>query len=418
MTIAHATPAPLPRIRKYEKLGFGLFLHWGLYSLLESGEWVMRHHEVDKAQYAELVKRFGAERFHADSIVTFAKECGMRYICLTTRHHDGFSLYDTRGLSEFDAPHSLAGRDLIKEFADACHRHGMPMFFYHTTLDWKVESFDHDWEGYLAYLRASVEILCKYYGKVSGFWFDGNWSRKDRDWKEDELYAMIRSYQPDCILVNNSSIGALGKRGHPELDVLTFEQGRPGKLRRDEMEKYVAAEMCETMNSHWGISSTDFSFKTPADIIRTLTACRRYGANLLLNVGPTANGEIPEYEAAALRHVGRWIRQCGASLYEGEPTELVCRGDDFVLRHGQDYYYYAHHLPITNNGHLHVGESGAGLKTIQGQLGTISGIRWVDNGEELSFSQSEALDMLTFHATANPYGSQMVVRVAQIITGN
>ncbi len=418
MNRSEEAPVPLERIAQFEKLAYGLFLHWGLYSLLGSGEWVQQHHRMDKDEYAKLMQSFRGEHFDAPALVQFAKDVGMRYVCLTTRHHDGFSLYDTRGLSNFDAPHSAAGRDLVKEFADACHSLDMPMFFYHTTLDWKVDCFETSWNSYLEYLKASVELLCKHYGKVSGFWFDGNWSRRNLDWKEDELYGMIRSYHRDCIIVNNTSVGARGQRGHPEIDAVTFEQGKPEKLKRKGMDKYVAAEMCETMNSHWGIASYDFSCKSPADIIRTLTACRRHGANLLLNVGPSAAGELPGYETAVLREVGRWIGLCGESLYEGRPTELACRGTDFVLRHGSDYYYYVSNVPIHRNGHLLVGESGAGLKTIKGAMSRVADIRWVDNGESLAFSQDVAKGMLTFDATPHPYGRQLVVRVAKISTAD
>ncbi len=399
-------------IATYETLGLGLFLHWGLYSQLGSGEWVMHHHQLPRSQYRKLADTFTASKFDADAIVRLAKASGIRYICLTTRHHDGFSLYDTRGLSEFDAPHSAAGRDLIQEYAAACHAHDMPMFFYHTTLDWMVDTFDTDWDGYLQYLRDSVEVLCKHYGKVAGFWFDGNWSRPERDWQEDELYELIRTYHPECIIVNNTGISARGATGNTHIDVLTFEQGHPSPIDRTNAPKYQACEMCETINSHWGTASLDLTHKSPAQLIESLAACRRYGANLLLNIGPTAEGGIPAYEAAVLQTIGRWIETCGQGIYEGEPTELNCHGSHFVLKVGRGYHCFVHNVPIQGNSHLLQGDSGAGWITVDGELPKITAVRWLDNQEQLHFVQDRSQNVFAFEATPYPYGRNLVVRTA------
>ncbi|MFW5985460.1 MAG: alpha-L-fucosidase [Halanaerobiaceae bacterium] len=404
-------------VREFEKYGFGLFIHWGLYSLMETGEWVKKHHQIPHKQYVELKNEFTAKKFTPEKIVKFAQKSGMNYICLTTRHHDGFSLYDTRGLSDFDAPHSVADRDLIAEFAAACHKMGMPMFFYHTTIDWHVDLFKEDWSGYLQYLRDSVEILCQHYGQVDGFWFDGNWEYPEREWEEDKLYGLVRDYFPEAIIVNNTSTGALGETGHPEIDTLTFEQGQPGPVDRAGQDKYLACEMCETINSHWGTARHDYSYKSPQQIIKTLTRCRRYGANLLLNIGLKADGSIPQYEKASFPLVGRWIDKCGQSLYRGQPVEdLTCRGQDFILRQGKDYYYYAHDLAIDKNEHLAGVESGEGLKTVAGKLPEVEDITWVDNNENLEFVQDCNQEMLTFKASKNPYGTNYIVRVAKIKT--
>ena len=283
------TSQPPARLHAYEDLAYGLFLHYGLYSLLESGEWVRHYQTIHNNEYAKLANRFSAECFDARQLVAWAKRVGFRYICLTTRHHDGFSLYDTRGLNDFDAPHSAAGRDLIKEYAEACHAEGMAMFFYHTTLDWLVESYKTDFPAYLNYLRKSVEILCTQYGRVDGFWFDGNWERPaDTDWQEDLLYGMIRKHQPECIIINNSSTKARGKLGHPDVDVATFEQGTPRHVASHE--RYVASEMCETMNSHWGIATTDLSDQLKARLKDFRPECFgvRPGVLMVLWISPAS----------------------------------------------------------------------------------------------------------------------------------
>ena len=265
-----STPIAPPYIRNYEQLGLGLFVHWGLYSQLGRGEWVYDMEKMNMQEYQKLKEHFTAEDFDAEDLVLTAKKAGCRYITLTTRHHEGFSLYDTCGLNDFDAPHSPAKRDLVLEFVESCRRHDILPFFYHTTLDWYQPDFEHNFEAYLAYLRRSIEILCTRYGRIGGFWFDGNWSKPDANWQEEALYATIRHYQPEAIIVNNTGLSALGETGNPEIDVVTFEQGQPTPLDREGMSKYVAAEMCQTMNDHWGYAKQDFHFKSPKELIETL----------------------------------------------------------------------------------------------------------------------------------------------------
>ncbi|MFP4156350.1 MAG: alpha-L-fucosidase [Opitutales bacterium] len=401
-----------PYIRRYEQFGLGLFLHWGLYSQIRQGEWYWNYHKPEKADYVKLADTFTAGDFDADELVRWAGGNGVRYICLTTRHHEGFSLYDTRGLNQYDAPHSAAGRDLVKEFSDACDCHGMGKFFYHTTLDWWHEDFDGDWDAYQQYLRDSVEILCTRYGKVDGLWFDGNWSRPERDWQEDALYAMIRGHQPECMIVNNSSIQAVGAEGHPMTDVITFEQG--DAEQKTGGSRYRALEVCDTMNSHWGIGDFDLSYHSPADVVRRLVNCRKVGANLLMNIGPTAQGGIPAYERAVFDLVGRWIGLCPEALTSARPCQLAAPGGDVVLCDGSSYYYFCHDLEIHGNEHLSEGGQKSGWRQLDGALDRVSSVRWADNGEELEFEQGG--DSLKFKATPYPYGKQLIVRVAVIST--
>lgn len=410
-----SAPVSLSRIARFESLGYGLFLHWGLYSLLGQGEWTLHHHRRPREDYERLVEQFSAEDWDAPALARWAKDAGFRYVCLTTRHHDGFSLYDTRGLNTYDAPHSAAGRDLVAEFAEACRAEGLGVFFYHTTLDWWHPDFTRDWDAYQRYLRDSVEILCTHYGPVDGLWFDGNWWHADRDWQEDALYGLIRRLQPEAIVINNSSVAARGRRGHPEIDVLTFEQGAPTAVNFAAEEKYLAREMCETFNRHWGTATAgDFDYKSPAEIIRSLALCRRHGANFLMNVGLLPSGALPAYERAALDLVGAWIRrQPGLALFTAHPApDLATRGRDFVLRDGDTLHYHAYDLATRDNWHL-PGE-GDNLRTVAGSLPKIATIAWNDTGETLRFDQSPDGTMLTFEATANPYGAQAVVRVARI----
>ncbi len=184
-----------PRIKQYEDMGLGLFIHWGLYSQLGVGEWTEFIHERPQAEYEQAIHTFTAADFNPKQIVHEAKKMGAKYIVLTTKHHEGFFLYDTHGLSDFDVMHSPAGRDLIKEFVDACNNEGIKPFFYMATYDWHNPLYKTDFNAYLEYLRKSVELLCTNYGTIGGLWFDGNWNKKDADWHLDELYGTIRRYQ-------------------------------------------------------------------------------------------------------------------------------------------------------------------------------------------------------------------------------
>lgn len=408
-----AIPIPEKRVAEFENFGFGMFIHWGLYSQLGRGEWVMHMEKIPREEYMELAKTFTASKFNAEKIAKTAKAAGMKYITLTTRHHEGFSLYDTKGLNKYDAVHSPCGRDLVREFVDACNAEGIKPFFYHTTLDWYNTDFNNDFKAYLQYLRDSVEILCTEYGKIGGLWFDGNWSKKGADWEEDALYGVIRKHQPDAIIVNNTGLSARGEPGNLQLDSVTFEQGRPTPMNREGMSKYFAAEMCQTLNAHWGHGYADFNYKSLAHLIETLCACRKVGANYLLNVGPTGEGEITMMQEALLHGIGDWIRLGGQSIYEGKPCNVKCAESEknFALKIGNKLYFYVHDLSITGDAHVTVNGGGAGEKTFTGVEGKIKSIKWTDCDESLDFAQDG--NTVKINCTGYPYGKSLVVRVAE-----
>ncbi|MBQ7670014.1 MAG: alpha-L-fucosidase [Clostridia bacterium] len=408
-----AVPVPLKRVAEFENFGLGMFVHWGIYSQLGQGEWIMNIAKIPKDEYKKLADTFDPKKYDPKKWVEIAKAAGAKYITLTTRHHDGFSLYDTCGLSDYDAPHHL-GRDLVREFVDACNEGGIVPVFYHTTLDWYQESFENDFPKYLQYLRDSVEVLCSKYGKIGGMWFDGNWSRpKGTDWEEDKLYEVIRRHQPDAIIVNNTGLDARGAVGNPEIDSVTFEQGRPSPMDREGHEKYVAAEMCHTMNDHWGYGSCDLHYKSLPELIETLCACRKVGANYLLNVGPTGEGEIVMMQEAMLRELGVWVKTCGECIYRGKPSKIhACEDKNFALEADGKAYLFIHNMCVLGDANVTVNGNGLGPKNFDRVLKTAKSVRWTDNGEELSFTQDR--EHLTIDATGYPYGKNFVVRVAEV----
>ena len=407
----------IPQAKKYitdfEQMGFGMFVHWGLYSQIGKGEWIYALDNMKMTDYEKLKDTFTAENFDAEQLVLTAKNAGCKYITLTTRHHEGFSLYDTCGLSDFDAPHSPAGRDLIKEYVDACRKYDIVPFFYHTTLDWHNPDFENNFNDYLEYLRKSVEILCKNYGKIGGFWFDGNWSKPDADWKEDELYATIRKYQKDAIIVNNTGLQARGQVGHPEIDSVTFEQGKPDLMHREGMKKYLAAEMCHTVNDHWGIAKNDINYKSPKELIENLCDCRRNGANYLLNIGPEAQGAVNSYQRELFGLIGKWMSIFGEAIYNGRPYPAFSVGKNFILKSidGKSLYFFVYDLGYFGNENVTASKSYHGSYSFGNVADKIKSVHWMDNAEDLDFIQND--NMLCVNFTGYRYGETYCVRVAK-----
>ncbi|MEQ8763983.1 MAG: alpha-L-fucosidase [Planctomycetota bacterium] len=408
-------PEPSARVARFERMAFGMFLHWGLYSQIGRGEWAKHFQKIPTDEYMKLMETFTAKDFSGRNLARLAKAAGMRYITLTSRHHDGFSLYDTRGMSPFDVTHTPADRDLIADFTSGCREEGIVPMLYCTTLDWSDPRFESDWDAYQQYLRDSIELLCTEYGEIGGFWFDGNWSKPNADWQTDQLYGVIRQHQPEAMIINNTGIEKGGQVGHSEIDSVTFERGRPEPIDRRGHPKYVAGEMCHTMNFHWGIATRDFNTLSPAHVIEELCCCRRAGANLLMNVGPTAEGAAPPYETAALTRVGDWIQVMGgadSAIYRGRPSGITGEERDFGLRVDDGVDLFVFDLTRTADTQAHGSSRGPGPRAFQGIPERVRKAVWLDNGEELKVEQSG--ESLTLHATKYPYGTNTVVRVARL----
>lgn len=401
------------RIKKFENLGFGMFVHFGLYSVHGKGEWAYNINITPK-DYEKLFYSFSPDKDWAKNLVSAAKGAGCKYITITTRHHDGFSLYDTCGLNEYDAPHSAAGRDLIREFVDECNKEEIVPFFYHTLLDWHEKSYKENFPKYLEYLRASVEILCKNYGKIGGLWFDGMWDKKDENWEEDELYSLIRKYQPDAMIINNTGLSARGELGHIELDSVTFERGRPRPINLDDSPKYIASEMCQIFGNYWGYAKRDFNFKSLIEIIEDFCICRRYGANYLLNIGPMGNGQLRPLDKAMLGALGEWVDIYKEALYLPRPAkiEIENKEKNFLLKGNGCYYFFAYDLEVSANINVELAKEKLDRNNVFTFNEKIKSIKWLDNGEDVVFTQDG--EKVTIINVPQLYGEHYVVRVAKI----
>ncbi len=396
-------------IKDFEQLGFGVFVHFGLYSLIEAGEWTYKLHNRDMAEYKKLMDKFNPDDI--GKLVSKIKKSGAKYITLTTRHHDGFSLFDTCGLNDYDAPHSAAGRDLVREFVDACRKEDIVPFFYHTIIDWSRQEYDTDFNGYLKYLRDSVGLLCKNYGKIGGFWFDGMWDKTGDAWQEDELYSLIRKYQPEAIIINNTGLSECGKVGHPEIDAVTFERGNPAPIKRVGTEKYVSGEVCDSVNNHWGIAR-DLNYKSPKVLIEQLCRCRCMGINYLLNIGPDWKGIPDEMSSATLGVIGRWMSIFGEAIYNGRPFWYKNGVSNFVLKSGGSAYFFCFDLKLRGSDNVVLGGSADDECFVFDDFRLpIENLRWMDNGEALDFKFVGDELHVTF--TGYNYGTDMCVRVAK-----
>ena len=303
-------------IRDFERLGFGLFVHYGLYSVLGKGEWAEELLSIPREQYErEMTAQFSPQPDWAQQLAQAAKNAGCRYITLTVRHHDGFSLYDAGNLTDFDAPH-VCGRDLAQEFVDACRDAGLVPFFYHTLLDWHEPTYRADFPAYLRYLRQSVERLCTRYGKIGGIWFDGWWDQDINpsfDWRLPEQYALIHKLQPSCLIGNNHHSQPFDGE-----DFQMFERDLPGEntagLSGQAISK-LPLETCETMNGMWGYKITDQNYKSTKTLIHYLVNAAGRNANLLMNIGPQPDGCLPEVAVQRLKEMGEWMKVYGETIY-------------------------------------------------------------------------------------------------------
>ena len=391
-----------------------MFVHFGPYSVYGHGEWAKSCLKIRDETYEGYVNAFCPKENWAKELAEAAAAAGCKYITLTTRHHDGFSLYDTCGLNTYDAPH-ICGRDLIREYVDACREYGLIPFFYHTLLDWHEPSYKTDFKKYLVYLRESVKLLCTNYGTIGGIWFDGTWDRPNDDWEEDALYGMIRSYQPNAMIINNTGLSAQGALGHPELDSVTFERGKPQPMNMEGAPKYIASEMCQVFNDHWGYTKEDLNYKSPADMIRDLAVCRRFGSNLLMNVGPTEDGTIRLIDRAMLDLMGQWAKIFAEAIYEPRPSGITVENKDcdFILQKDDTYYLFCCDLPMVADVNVALVQ-GADYTDVFTLDREITEITWLDNDEPVSFEQKEG--RVCVHTEPFCYGRNLVVRVAKIHT--
>lgn len=332
------TPENLKAREWFQDARFGLFIHWGVYSVLGDGEWVMNNQQIPVTQYEKLPDFFNPTAFDAKAWVDMVKAAGMKYITITSKHHDGFAMYDSK-VSDYDiVDRTPYKKDVIKMLADECRRQGIKLFFYHSQLDWHHPDYfprgrtggatgrpdSGNWNRYLDYMDTQLTELLTNYGDIGGIWFDGMWDKPDAEWRLGQTYSLIHKLQPAALVGSNHHLAPF-----PGEDFQMFEKDLPGHnttgFSADSKIGDVPLETCETINNSWGFNLKDNRNKSRKDLIQYLVKAAGYNANFLLNVGPMPNGEIQPDHVTLLKQMGEWLGKNGETIYATEGGPLTAR---------------------------------------------------------------------------------------------
>ncbi len=320
---------------------FGMFIHWGIYAIPARGEWVRNFEKLSDEAYQPYFNEFNPVRYDPGKWASLARQAGMKYAILTAKHHDGFCLFDSK-LTDFKATNTPARRDLVREYVEAFRAEGLRVGLYYSLPDWhhphypvdgnhamrdneQLKAQPRQFAKYQDYLHGQVRELLSNYGTIDILWFDYSYEHMSGEaWRANELMKMVRALQPG-IITNNRLIA--GHHGPPPVDrlgdIATPEQCIPPEGVRDTAGNRVPWEACVTMNDGWGYTRENKNFKSTAMLVRMLVECVSKNGNFLLNVGPTALGEIQPESVQRLEQIGRWIDANGESIYGAGATELV-----------------------------------------------------------------------------------------------
>ncbi|MBX2897758.1 MAG: alpha-L-fucosidase [Cyclobacteriaceae bacterium] len=348
------TPENLKNRAWFQDAKFGLFIHWGVYSVLGDGEWVMNTKQIPINTYEKLPAFFNPTEFNAAEWVQMVKDAGMKYITITSKHHDGFAMFDSK-VSDYNiVKRTPYGKDVLKMLADECRKQGIKLFFYHSQLDWRHPDYyprgntggnytgreeKGDMNKYLDYMDAQLTELLTNYGDIGGIWFDGMWDKKDAEWRLSQTYSLIHKLQPATLVGSNHHVAP-----YEGEDFQMFEKDLPGHnttgFAPEQKVGDLPKEVCETINNSWGFNLRDDKNKSIKDLIQYLVKGAGYDANFLLNVGPMPNGKIQPEHVALLKQMGEWTRQYGETIYGTRGGPLTPREWGVTTQKGNKVYIH------------------------------------------------------------------------------
>ena len=364
------TEANLASRDAFRDMKLGIFIHWGIYSTFTQGEWYLQNAVPDRNEYAKAADAFYPHRFNAREWVRSIKAAGAKYICFTTRHHDGFSMWKTKQSKYNIVDATPFKRDVVRELADACHEEGIRLHLYYSHIDWMRDDYPMgrtgtncgkkretaDWNSYYRFMNAQLTELLTEYGDVGAIWFDGWWDHEEDatpfDWQLPEQYALIHKLQPACLVGNNHHGAPM-----PGEDIQLFERDLPGEMtsgfaKEAAKVSRLPLETCQTMNGMWGYKVVDTNYKSADDIIRLLVNTSGKGANLLMNIGPQPNGELPAQSLQRLKEIGEWTSVYGESIYGTEAGDIAPQNWGVTTRKdGTLYLHVTAADSIPSNGH-------------------------------------------------------------------
>ncbi|TYP96846.1 alpha-L-fucosidase [Sphingobacterium allocomposti] len=347
----------------FEAARFGVFIHWGVYSLLGDGEWVMEQQNLGLAEYGLLPGFFNPVGFNAKEWAKLFKSAGARYITFTSRHHDGFSMWNSRASDYNIVKATPFRRDVVKELVDACRAEGLKVMFYYSLLDWKRDDYlpsgrtgkgiagrdekKGNWDAYIQFMKSQLTELLTDYGRIDGIWFDGHWDKPSADWRYDEIYSLIHKLQPHCLIGNNHHLAPFAGE-----DFQMFERDLPGHNTTGfgtaaEHVGELPKEVCGTIAGSWGFDIKDRQRKSFKEILSYLVKAAGYGSNLLLNVGPMPSGKIPDYQQERLVQLGEWLKIYGETVYGTEAGPVMPTDEYAMTKKGNTIFL---HLFRPDNG--------------------------------------------------------------------
>ena len=384
------------RTKWYQAARFGMFIHWGIYSIPARGEWVRSVEKMPHDEYMKYFHEFTAESYNPKEWARLAKQAGMKYAVLTAKHHDGFCLYDTE-YTDFKSTNAPCGRDLVQEYLDAFRAEGIKVGLYFSIIDWRHPDFPHyqdrqhpmrenpaesnenrNLDNYITFMHNQIRELLTKYGHLDLMWFDFSYDNmKAETWKAQELMEMVRELQPHLIVDNR-----LEGSGESSGSILTAnptsyagdfacpEQMIPPECICNELGDPVPWEACITLNNNWGYSYSDHHYKSSSMIIRTLVECVSKSGNLLLNVGPDATGRIPDESIKILEEIGDWMEKNSKSIYNCSASDLPKPEWGRFTQNGNKLY-------------AHVFDPQVGAVCLNDLAGKIEKIRHLPDGAEL-----------------------------------
>jgi alpha-L-fucosidase len=336
----------------FQDARFGMFIHWGVYSVPARGEWVMNQEKIPVSEYEKFAPQFDPARFSAAEIVSLAKSAGMKYITITSKHHDGFAMFATKQNKWNIVDATPYAKDPLKQLSEECHKQGIKLFFYYSQLDWHSPDYyprgrtgqtagrpeSGDFDHYLQFMDAQLSELLTQYSDVGGIWFDGMWDKPDADWHLDRTYSLIHKLQPAALVGSNHHHEPFAGE-----DFQMFEKDLPGANTAGFNKAQVSAlplETCETLNGAWGYNKDDKNFKSPITLIHYLVRAAGANANFLLNIGPMSTGQVQPEFVERLHAMGAWLEKNGETIYGTRGGPITPRNWGVTTAKGDKIYLH------------------------------------------------------------------------------
>jgi alpha-L-fucosidase len=332
------TPDQQRRMKWWHDAKFGMFIHFGLYAAHARHEWAMEMEAIPVAEYQKFTAGFKPAPGSPRKWAQLAKAAGMKYMVLTSKHHEGFCNWDTK-LTNYNAMQFGPKRDVIREYVEAARAEGLRVGFYYSLMDWhhpdgaRCQTDPAARRRFVDYTHGLIRELMTNYGKIDVLWYDVSWPLDAEGWESEKMNQMVFGLQPDIIVNNRNRLP--GDFSTPEQTIKAEAGGR-------------AWESCMTLNDSWGFQRADDNWKTPRTVIRNLITCARDGGNYLLNIGPEPDGSIPPESAAVLSAVGDWMKTGGATIYAAEPCQVSRNAYANFTRKGNTLYMHVHFWPGTD----------------------------------------------------------------------